>query len=200
MKKILLSSIILFFCLNAKAQLTQSININQVLYGNVFDNNYLRMSSTKDFHVSLPEINYRIEKEKHSLTASLISYTRILNHGYDFEQSESLKYNLLGFGLNYGYKFINKKQISVRVISGLSYGRYTNTVIRKIFELEQRSEGDNEWALGVQAGLNASINIGKGLFINSNARYTINPFANFEQNRQTFLFEFGLGYQFKNRK
>lgn len=191
MKLIGATLLILAIFAKTNAQIVHCIGINQIAYGNTFssqpDDLFGKVSSQK----FSPTISYRVERKNQSLEA----YFSYFHKTYAYKLNAINEYQYAGFGLNYGYRFLEKDNFSIRGIGGVNY---THNQQNNYFDFCGWS-GISEWNLGIQLGLNANFTFWKGAFINSSVRYNNYPSQKYLSN-QSLALELGLGYAFNRRK
>lgn|GEM_PF-1745530 len=178
------------------------ININQIIYGNLFSENDYTFSKGKKQHF-LPSISYRVEQQKHSIEAYALIYVKNIKAPIKSDLNDFDFFANSGFGLNYGYKIMEKDRVEMRVFGGVNYASiyyeiHGNTLNTSIFF--------EKWTPGLQAGLNTMVYFWKGAFVNANIRYSNYPWltnsnqsekVNFHQN---LLVGLGLGYRLRRKR
>ena len=188
--------ILTFKGINTFAQTSHSITINHNLYGQLFTDPQTQFLGKENFRFLWPRFNYRIEKDKQSLSGYLSVYGRESYLDFEPKAGELHRYLQVAIGVNYGYKLVSKNRIELRAVSGLAYIRNDQTEIIRVYPYELIIDGIDEWDLGIQTGIDLNFPIWKGIFLSSNVLYTICPWQSKSLTNQNIIVGMGLGYKF----
>ena len=190
--------LLLFLPIISTAQLKHYFSYNLV-YSNFYNNE-------NDFaHLFKPLFNlngsYKLEKNKIGIEIHYNSLQRYYNvFQWDMKNNtlQTLKSRHLELLMH--YQIIRKKQFAINSMFGIVKNRYWIDIFDfwipgDIPRGHAHTEGESKF--GIQVGINAIAPIYKGLYANSNIRFT--GFPTGELNKKTLFIEVGLGYVFSRK-
>ncbi|HTO14795.1 MAG TPA: hypothetical protein VLZ83_03450 [Edaphocola sp.] len=201
MRKFLLICLIILCGYKSKAQLKHSIALDYIIYGNVFSPPQKSFFNKENYRFVWPQISYTLTKDKQSISISTQVYGKELYYHQNLVAGDLERYYNFALTGLYGLELIKKHGMSLNINGGLKFGLYNHSyIVWQPDSFENIIDGGKEWTLGFTVGANPKIEIWKGLFLNGNIRYTINPFAYYKKHLNAFYVGVGLGYEFGRRK
>ncbi|HRP90430.1 MAG TPA: hypothetical protein PKX92_10365 [Edaphocola sp.] len=203
MKKNLLICLMMLLGQTSKAQLKHSFAFDYIIYGNVFSPPQKNFFYKENYRFVWPQLTYTIQKDKQRISFSALGYGKEPIYYDNLMEGDLWYYRNGSISLSYGYEIISNEISKINLNGGLNFGIYHHSYIQWfpfIDKSEAILDGGKEWTLGFTVGVNPQFKIWKGLFLNSNLRYTINPIAIYKKHFNTLYVGVGLGYEFGKRK
>lgn len=192
--------------LNAVAQYTHSVQLSTNLYANFFNPEKEPFGPVVlfDAHESVPELSYTLGKGKQGLE---------VYYNYYFRKYHNMEYSELSnggiatisrtlIGINYQYTAYQSKHFEISPFAGINYGWYSSDVVSSwvnngfFYEPVMDAASKDIGTAGVQLGINLKAFVWKGLYINSNLRYTAAPWTESKYYRNSLVWNAGVGYRF----
>lgn len=195
MKKISLIALFILYSICSNGQLKHSFTLESIIYGNLFSSPNKSFFYKENYRFVWPQLSYKIQREKHGISLSMLGYGKEPIYYGDLKEGDLLYYRNGSFIVSYSYEFIKYNKLAVNLDAGVSYGIYHHSyIVRQPDPYEYIVDGGKEWTPGLLVGANPRLKVWKGLFVNGNFRYTLNPFANYSRHSNTFYTALGLGY------
>ena len=187
----------LVFLANAKSQISHLVSVNYILHGKTLSTQQDRIADKNNEQDFSPVISYRLEYKKQSLEAYFSRFEKLYNKR---EVGRIQTYSNSSFGVNYGYKVLERRIFEVRSLIGANYAHRFQNDYEEYFPFRCGPYGFDDWSFGLQLGLNANLYLTKSLFLNSNFRYNIYPGQASYITQQNLTFDVGLGFAFNRKK
>lgn len=203
---------LLFFCsvLKAEAQFKHYLSLNTGFYNNYFNKEKdivsVRFPRFGFYKNAYPNLSYKIEHKKIGIecfyTDNNIAYYYGATYGPAYEGNGSIRQILSSnIGIAVHYNILDKAYLKICPLAGVVKNSYDATIVEGFFNNgwnESIVRGEVETKLGMLTGVNINVPIWRGIYANTNARYSFFPTAQY--NKQNLILDFGIGYMYQNNK